>query len=598
MTGIFGVGSIRPSQLVSTFGPGSIYDNLDDSFLIMGTDSWNERNCKKLTDETLLHYLKKSDPRRYASLIKFMVPISSNESDEQVAIRTFPKWGVCPECNMLQRRNYTGIGLKCRSTTCRGIDGTGRQPHTIPVRFIAACINGHLDDFPWYHWVHRGTVDNCNENDARLYLEDGRHSSSLESKTVRCTNCDRNENMVMSLSSNGLRFILPGGCRGRRPWLTTDDPVPCVDANDEPVFLQGVYKGATNVYFPKTVRSITIPPFAGPQAERVIEKIEGTTLLTQTREKLLNVWIPELFPEDDPMEILQIIDVLREKRTTSESPSIRADEFAALNLKKFPNNGIDKGNFKTEPIELPTGFSDHLDNLVLIRKLREIVAMTGFYRLEPFGYSSNDLRMISPVTNFPEELPRWLPAVENNGEGIFFSFKNDVISNWADTPKVTQRFNEIISNNPNPISSSDVEISQKYIFLHTLSHLVIKEIANYAGYSVSSLRERIYCDDNMAGILIYTSSPSSDGSLGGLVEQGKKPKFNIILQKALRKSRLCSMEPLCSFARLGTGNKTNGSACHACLYLPETSCESMNNLLDRAFVQNTLSGEIGLFAQF
>ena len=596
MYGKFEAGSIRPSQLVSTFGPGSIYDNLNDSFLIMGTDSWNERNCKKLTDETLLHYLKNSESTKYSMLTKFMVPVSSHEDDKQIAIQTFPRWGVCPECDMLQRRNYTGIGLKCRSTACKGIDGTGKRPQTIPVRFIAVCINGHLDDFPWYQWVHRGAVDNCNKNDARLYLEDRRYSSALESKIVICKNCDRSENMAMALSKNGLRSVLPGGCKGRRPWLTADDQDPCVDENGERIFLQGIYKGATNVYFPKTVRAITIPPFAGPQAERVIEKIEGTKLLAQTQEKLLNLWIPELFPDDDPMEILDIINALKDKRAEGESTNIRADEYRALNLKKYPNNGVDKGNFKTEPIELPDGFVDYIDNLVLIRKLREVVAMTGFYRLEPFGYDSNDSRRLSPVTNFPEERPRWLPAVENNGEGIFFSFKDDVISRWAETQKVTQRFNEIVSANRDLIPSSEVEISQKYVFLHTLSHLVIKEIANYAGYSVSSLRERIYCDNGMAGILIYTSSPSSDGSLGGLVEQGKKPKFNIVLQKALRKSRLCSMEPLCSFARLGTGSKTNGSACHACLYLPETSCESMNNLLDRSFVQNTLSSEIGLFA--
>lgn len=596
MSSNFGVGSIRPSQLVSTFGPGAIYDNLDDSFLIMGTDSWNERNCKKLTDETLLFYLKKNEPRKYSSLVKFLVPISSNDDEEQVAIRTFPRWGVCPECSMLQRRNHTGIGLMCRSNTCRGIDGTGRQPKTIPVRFISACVNGHLDDFPWYRWVHSGTVNDCNENDARLYLIDGTHSSSLESKTVRCTNCEREEPMTTSLSKNGLRYVLPEGCRGKRPWLTSDDPNSCLDENDEKVFLQGVFKGATNVYFPKTVRSITIPPFAGPQAERVIEKTDGTTLLTETKEKLLNSLIPALFPDDEPQEILQLIEALRDRRRRSDSPDIRAEEFLALNPKKYPTLGIDKGNFKTEPIELPEGFSDHLENLVLVRKLREVVVITGFSRLEPFGYRPDDTRRISPITNYPEEQPIWLPAVENNGEGIFFSFKNKVISDWAQEQAVDNRFKEIMSNNQNPLTSSDIEISQKYVFLHTLSHLVIKEIANYAGYSVSSLRERIYSNNDMAGILIYTSSPSSDGSLGGLVEQGKKPKFNIILQKALRKSRLCSMEPLCSFARLGTGNKSNGSACHACLYLPETSCESMNNLLDRAFIQNTLSSEIGLFA--
>ena len=596
MSGIFGVGSIRPSQLVSTFGPGSIYDDLSDSFLIMGADSWNERNCKKLTDETLMFYLKKNKPRKYSALTKFLVPISSNEDDEQVAIKTFPRWGVCPECNMLQRRNYTGIGLDCRSNTCKGIEGTGKKPKTVPVRFISACVNGHLDDFPWYRWVHRGAVSDCSENDARLFLIDGTDSSSLESKTVSCTNCGRQERMTASLSKNGLRYVLPEGCRGKRPWLTTDDSRQCVDENNEQVFLQGVYKGATNVYFPKTVRSITIPPFAGEQAQRVIEKIEGTTLLTETRETLLNSLIPALFPEDEPQEVLQLIETLRDKRNRNDSPDIRAEEFLQLNSKKYPNSGIDKGDFKTEPIELPEGFSDHLDNLVLVRKLREVVVMTGFYRLEPFGHRPDDSRSESPITNYPEEQPRWLPAVENNGEGIFFSFKNEVISNWAQEHKVKNRFDEIMSHNQNPLTSSEIEISQKYVFLHTLSHLVIKEIANYAGYSVSSLRERIYSNNNAAGILIYTSSPSSDGSLGGLVEQGKKPKFNIILQKALRKSRLCSMEPLCSFASIGTGNKSNGSACHACLYLPETSCESMNNLLDRAFIQNTLSSEIGLFA--
>ena len=596
MSAFRGAGSIRPSQLVSTFGPGSIYDNLYDSFLIMGTDSWNERNCKKLTDETLLFYLKKSEPRKYSSLVKFLVPISSRDDEEQVAISTFPRWGVCPECSMVQRRNHTGIGFKCRSTTCRGIDGTGRQSETVPVRFISACVNGHLDDFPWYRWVHRGTVNDCNQNDARLYLIDGTNSSSLESKTVRCTNCNRAEPMTTSLSKNGMRYVLPEGCRGKRPWLTSDDPNPCLDENNEQVFLQGVYKGATNVYFPKTVRSITIPPFAGPQAERVIEKTEGTTLLTETRENLLNTLIPALFPEDEPQEILLLIEALRDRRRKSNSPDIRAEEFLALDQKKYPSLGVDKGDFKTEPIELPEGFTDQLENLVLVRKLREVVVITGFSRLEPFGYRPDDTRNISPITNYPEEQPRWLPAVENNGEGIFFSFKNKVVSHWAQEQAVDTRFRAIMSNNEHPLASSDIEISQKYVFLHTLSHLMIKEIANYAGYSVSSLRERIYSNNDMAGILIYTSSPSSDGSLGGLVEQGKKPKFNIILQKALRKSRLCSMEPLCSYAKLGTGNKSNGSACHACLYLPETSCESMNNLLDRAFIQNTLSSEIGLFA--
>ena len=596
MNGIFGVDSIRPSQLVSTFGSGSIYDNLTDSFLIMGTDRWNEQNCKPLKDTTLLSYLQRGEPRKYSRLDRFLVPISSNEDDTPVAIRTFPKWGICPECNMLQQRNIkTGL-RNCRSTSCNG-RGKNSQAKTIPVKFIAACINGHLEDFPWYRWAHRGKVDNCSENDARLYLYDENTSSSLEDKIIKCTNCGRKERMIAALSKRGLRYVLPEGCKGRRPWLTTDDSAPCVDRRTgEMAFLQGIYKGATNVYFPKTVRSITIPSFADPLTDRIADKIEGTTLLTASRE-MLDLMIPELFPNVDRQEILQRIDILKDRETRPRAPDLYTEEFHALNSRKFPHVGTEKKDFKTEPIELPETFSEYLDNLVLVRRLREVVILTGFYRLEPFGYSSDDHRKASPITNYPEEQPRWLPAVENRGEGIFFSFSNEILYEWIEKPEVKQRFREIMSHTQNVPTSSDIAISQKYVFLHTLSHLAIREIANYAGYSVSSMRERIYSDTNMAGILIYTSSPSSDGSLGGLVEQGKKPKFNLMLQKALKKSRLCSMDPLCSSASPGTGNRPNGSACHACLYLPETSCESMNSFLDRSFIHSTLYGnETGLFA--
>ena len=582
-------GSIRPSQLVSTFGPGSIYDSQDDSFLIMGADRWKEENCKKLANETLLSHLKASGTR-YSRLERFMVPISSKDDDEQVAIRTFPTWGVCPACGMLQRRNR-GAARRCGSRTC-GESGT--RPTTNPARFIAACINGHLDDFPWYRWVHHGAVDDCSQNDARLYLEDGANSSSLESKTVRCDNCGRHESMAMSLAKNGLRSVLHERCSGRRPWLTDDDREPCLDGDGEHVYMQGIYKGATNAYFPKTMSAITIPPFAGLDAERIADKVNGTALLEQPREKLPDL-IRVMFPNDEQSKVLKMIDVLREYR--KGPPDIRTEEFRELNSTTYPQAGISEENFKTEPIELPDGFSKYLENLVLVRKLKVVATITGFYRLEPSGFTPNDSRRMSPVTNYPAELPRWLPAVENRGEGIFFSFKNGIITNWAGRTGVVGRFNSIMRRSHGTLSLNNVETSPKYVLLHTLSHLMIKEIATYAGYSVASMGERIYSGDSMSGVLIYTSSPSSDGSLGGLVEQGKKPKFSIMLRRAIEKSRLCSMDPMCSHAVIGTGSRSNGSACHACLYLPETSCESMNSLLDRALVHSTLqSGRVGLFA--
>ena len=599
MSTIFGEGwKLRPSQLIGTFGPGSIYDNLKDSILILGTDSWREQNCKRLQEESLLLYLKNSGNRMYSRLSKFLVPVSKGKHDQHIPIRTFPRWGVCSVCHMLQLRDRSmgEDGIKCKSSECPGRTGRGtrKSPETIPVRFIMACINGHLEDFPWYRWVHRGRITNCNEQSARMYLLEDPSISSLESKTVECRNCTRRENMATALAPKGMRYVLPEGCHGKRPWLTTDDRQQCLH-NGEVVFSQGLYKGSTNVYFPSTVRSITVPPLTGELAEKVLAKIEGTDLLTMSVEDLRK-FIPHFFMVEDPEVVLELIRAIKEKRSSKEQPDIRAQEYNELNLRRYPSRGVDVDDFKTDPIELPENFSEYLDNLVLVRKLREVVAITGFYRITPPSSEEDDNRFPSPITNYPNQLPEWLPAVENRGEGIFFTIKESKMKEWENDDDVRNRFQQVIKKRKvSSLIQEKFEISPRYLLLHSLSHLLIKEIGNFAGYSTSSMRERIYSRDGMAGILIYTSSPSSDGSLGGLVEQGKKPRFNLMMQKALRKSKICSMDPLCAFSKPGVGNRRNGSACHACLFLPETSCECMNDLLDRSFVQQTLSTRIGFF---
>lgn len=585
--------------MISTFGPGAIYDNLKDSLLIMGTDRWRTQNCKVLNDETLLLYLKKNENRKYSRLQKFLVPISSEENDTQIPVRTFPTWGICPICHKLQKRNRAlgDQGARCQSSRCPGRNaGRRSDPETIPVRFIAACKNGHLEDFPWYRWVHQGQINDCSESEADLFLIDNQEHSSLESKIVVCENCNRREHLGPALSPGGLRFVVPEGCHGHRPWLSTDDSNPCLNSQGEQEHLRGLYKGGSNVYFSKSVRAITVPPFAGQLADKVINFMNTTEIAEQSEETIRTNLLPVLFPRDDPDEIIHIMNAVMTKRQSESVPDIRHDEFIELNRKRFGQEGIDLGDFKTEPIELPENFSDYLENLVLVRKLREIVAQTGFYRIEPFGAEEGDQRNPAPITNYPEELPVWLPAVENKGEGIFFSLQESKINEWIrNNPSVTARFESMISRNGSSTLNDDVVPTVKYALLHSLSHLLIKEISNFAGYSTSSIRERIYSGEDMSGILIYTSSPSSDGSLGGLVEQGKKPKFNIMLQRALRKASVCSMDPLCSHSQLGVGNKRNGSACHACMFLPETSCECMNDFLDRAFVQSTLSEEMCFF---
>ena len=119
-------------------------------------------------------------------------------------------------------------------------------------------------------------------------------------------------------------------------------------------------------------------------------------------------------------------------------------------------------------------------------------------------------------------------------------------------------------------------------FSTLFSHMLIRGLALDCGYSSSSIRERIYSavdPDPMAGILLYTATPDSDGSLGGLAEKGTPSHLEPLLRDALDRGLFCSSDPLCGHT--GVTGHLNGAACHACLLLSETSCERSNRYLDR-----------------
>ena len=126
--------------------------------------------------------------------------------------------------------------------------------------------------------------------------------------------------------------------------------------------------------------------------------------------------------------------------------------------------------------------------------------------------------------------------------------------------------------------------------LHSLAHMLITAISLDCGYPASSLRERVYVGVNGYGILIYTGSSDSDGTLGGLVEAGQRlPSY---LKQACADHLLCSNDPVCAEHSPETSldnRPLHGAACHGCLLIAETSCEQRNDFLDRALVVPTVS---------
>ena len=584
-------GDIRPSQLVSTFGPGSIYDNLKDSLLILGTDKWDKSNFRSLRHETLLYHLQ----ARYPNLKEFRVPFQDESGKAiHIRVRTFPTWGVCRTCGLLLRRNLAaGTGSVCTNKECPGLkDGKSRK--TIPVRFVVACRNGHLDDFPWYRWVHRSGSTECSRNKATLFLEDDPSGASLEHKWVRCETCGLRVSLGAALSPDGMRGVYTAGCKGSMPWLGIAGFYGDRAGQGCDELPKGMYKGATNMYFPHTVRALTIPPFAGKTANDVIGLVkimEGQNMLADE----IDERVPPLIRKATVKEVQEIIRAYR-RRTKGGylAGNIKAEEYIQLNGQSHPENGTDTDWFKTEPIEIPDNYTDTLSNAVLVRRVREIVALTGFYRVDP-PITKSDYARKAPLGRYESGSPEWLPAAENRGEGIFLALNKQRVSEWEKShTEIEARCAKMFHKRSDMLESLHAEPSAKYVLLHTMSHMLIREVSAYAGYATASIRERIYSGDGMEGILLYTSSPSSDGSLGGLVEQGVKPRLDVIMNRMLRKVSACSTDPFC--ANAAVDNKSiRGAACHACLFLPETSCECMNHFLDRALVVSQPGTKWGYF---
>lgn len=248
------------------------------------------------------------------------------------------------------------------------------------------------------------------------------------------------------------------------------------------------------------------------------------------------------------------------------------------------------GDFVREQIDISEYRIPHVMAVSLIDKVRVVNALIGFSRITP-ALSPKDEGFVS----IKESSTKWYPACEVRGEGIFIEFDNSEIENWIiSNPEVDERA-KIIQDNYNSSfigQNHPRKITPKFIMLHTLSHLLIKQLSFECGYSIASLNERIYCSDIndgkvMAGIFIYTASGDSEGTLGGLVRQGMPDALPSIIRRAIREAKTCSNDPVCILSRGQGRDSLNLAACHACGLLPETCCEERNGFLDRALIVGT-----------
>ncbi|MGQ4809359.1 hypothetical protein NKDENANG_02775 [Candidatus Entotheonellaceae bacterium PAL068K] len=557
---------LRPSQIITTFGPGSIIDLPDDSVMIAGIEHWFSEGYYK-------PHRKISEPRLQTVLnvSELRTPPVGSDREKDVPFVRFPRWRACPRCNRLSDQfrwpqGNPDLPPVPRCDAC--------NVPTYPARIVVACTRGHIDDFPWYRWVHRGQT--C--RGGNLFLRGEGKSAALGDLRVECT-CGRSCSLSGALGKDAMAAAYCT-CQGRQPWLN-DEKEDCAEQ------LYALQRGASNVYFAVVRSALSIPPWSDPlQAE--VASWWGQFRIPLPSE-MWSAVIQARFPDEDEERVRECIDRLEELET--RRPSIRREEYLVFDADQDHRTA----SFEARRQAMSLQTEKYVSRLVALPRLREVRALVGFTRIDapemdPTMQVFNEEQGLT-VTRAPLSARQldWLPAVENLGEGLFLGLNLQRLRDWENQNGVKQRAGDLLNvysawRQKRGLPALRVQLP-RLILLHTLAHLLMRYLSLGCGYSSASLRERIYADETMAGLLIYTSTPGSDGSLGGLVRQTKPPeRFEGILISSGELARICSSDPLCREHNSRHTKRLNGAACHACAMVSETSCEFGNRLLDRGMV--------------
>lgn len=557
------LGELRPNQIITTFGPGSVVDAVKDSVTILDIPYWKDKGMR-IIDGRLASYL---------NVDAFYMPRTTFAHD--IPVVSFPRWHICSnlKCGLLfdatesfNLEKYLKFGVTCPEC--------GRKAY--PARFITICENGHMSDFPWRWWVHKGDTD-CKD---KLRMYSTGNTSTLSDMWVECS-CGARRSMSGATQAQNFEGL---SCCGTHPFRPNSRPEHC----EKPVIPS--QRGASNVYFAVTRSAISIPPWINPLYNLIDEHlrdIEQAKKMAVRFGKTEEDGLQQIYEEYFSAYTREEFDEAYERRMNNirEFTEIKRMEYEAITHHDDPTYQSNKKHFKAEEDSLPGYFSHYFKRIIRITRLREVRVLLGFTRVDSPDPDADDQPNIVYLTKDKDE--RWLPAVEVNGEGIFIEFNRRTLDEWLSNPQVKSISEKYVASYREYCESKGWTIKADrnavYVLMHTFSHLLIKQMAMSSGYSSSAIRERIYFDDKMAGVLLYTGSSDKEGSLGGLVELGTAEQMTSLMREAFQEALVCTNDPEC-MNTLPAGKNSNGAACHSCCMISETACENGNRILDRGLV--------------
>ncbi len=625
------VGSARPSSLLYTYGPGSIIDLPHFTIMPTGLDEWDRIWQRRdglpptIHAPRLLETVRLMLGRQVKELRPFpwqptMAAYSREGADLGVPARVFPQWMRCTGCDRLAPISVFLPGYKnthpyrpdeavFEHVNCRGRLGRSK-PHrepTVPARYLIACPNGHLDEFPYSWWVHHGQP--CTEAQIPILRMVERTAGKGANATIICDSCGRRRPMSEAQGAEG-RAKLPR-CRGRLPHLDGFDSDGC---DLEPRLM---LVGASNLWFP-AVQSIIDMPRLDPaektrddadrlasalgddladvdvrSARMVLRRTEARDLCELSDTQLYTMLsLARTEPETDPE---------REVRKASWEPEdLLVPEWRYLQLEPVQERHSDERSGLTlSPRRVAASMPSGISRILAVDRLRKVNAILGFTRIDDFDRVNDKGSRLVRLARSGK--PDWVPATEDRGEGIFLQLDLDLVAEWEKKVYASdlwreyrqahkRNFERRFSETAEEVDPDDRFPGPRYWLVHTFAHALIREMAMSSGYGAASLSERLYAwpesDDRpaAAGLLICTTASDSDGTLGGLVSLSEPERLAGIINDSLRRLTRCSSDPVCA-RRVPQDPEDflHGAACHCCVMASETSCERANRFLDRRF---------------
>ena len=616
---------IRLSHLLGHSGVGAIVRGANWLVVVEDTRHWTDRQGSSA-----------GEPIRYVERVRAALDIKEELREPPVAKELargqvdgacvpalrFPSWMRCPACGAMYRWPWQNTkpdyAPLCNQQDCN------RQLEQVP--WALAHPEGYLADVLWPFLAHKDAREpsqrNCKVQDKLWLIERG-----YEARILRCDACGAETRF------RGDERV--GFGQGRmQPW-TKEDLVPPIEVakEEDKDIAQVLAINDTRVYLPVTESVLVIPPESrvrkGTVVDRLYRNSGDRSSIDKAMERLWKKKIPLpkkeliLLPMNEiPLPVKSVIKELATKyRSTpdeikaaladieddyplyGENPTpgqLRESEFKAF-LEVLPDQREDEDlvtrSKSDEWRELETVFTSDTDERKIIRGVHHLVRVDRLKAVKVFrGFR----RLLGQDTVPPDIVGKsaWLPAMELYGEGIFLVLDEGRLKDWEQTPAVISRLNSLLPRFAQSGRDAPNPLTPRFMLLHTLSHLLMRQIESECGYPAASLLERIYCasaPEPMAAILIHVAVPDLAGSLGGLAELSEPRRFLGILVRALEHSRWCSLDPVCSEHEGQGPGLLNRSACHACALVPEPACEYGNTLLDRGFVKDDAANGLPSF---